>query len=47
VRDCGLHLISKLRHNAALYLPYSAGKPKRASTPRYGDQLDYHTMSEG
>lgn len=46
VRDCGLHLISKLRHNAALYLPYSAGKPKRGPTPRYGDKLDYHHLPD-
>jgi putative transposase len=41
VRDCGLHLISKLRHNAALYLPYTGVKPKRGPTARYGDKLDY------
>lgn len=40
VRDCGLHLISKLRHNAALYLPYTGSKPRRGPTPRYGDKLD-------
>lgn len=44
VRDCGLHLISKLRHNAALYLPYSGSKPKRGPTPRYGDKLDYRNL---
>ena len=56
VLDCGLHLISKLRHNAALYLPYSGGKPRRGPTRRYGDKLDYRhlpsaarcqTVSEG
>jgi hypothetical protein len=40
VRECGLHLISKLRHNAALYLPYTGAKPRRGPTPRYGDKLD-------
>lgn len=44
VRDCGLHLISKLRHNAALYLPFSGPKPKRGPTPRYGDKLDYRHL---
>ena len=44
VRDCGLHLISKLRHNAALYLPHSGSKPKRGPTPRYGDKLDYRNL---
>lgn len=41
VRDCGLHLISKLRHNAALYRPYAGDKPRRGPTPRYGDKLNY------
>ena len=44
VRDCGLHLISKLRHNAALYFPYHGPKPKRGPTPRYGDKLDYKAL---
>jgi hypothetical protein len=44
VRDCGLHLISKLRHNAALYLPYTGSKPPRGPTPRYGDKLDYRHL---
>ncbi len=46
VRDCGLHLISKLRYNAALYLPYTGAKPKRGPTPRYGDKLDYKALPE-
>lgn len=41
VRDCGLHLISKLRHDAALYQPYAGDQPRRGPTPRYGDKLDY------
>jgi len=45
-RACGLHLISKLRHNAALYLPYSGSKPRRGPTPRYGDKLDYTTLPQ-
>lgn len=45
-RACGLHLISKLRHNAALYLPYSGTKPRRGPTPRYGDKLDYMTLPQ-
>jgi putative transposase len=44
VRDCGLHLISKLRHNAALYFPYTGRKPRRGPTPRYGDKLDYRHL---
>jgi putative transposase len=34
VRDCGLHLISKLRPNAALYFPYTGSKPRRGPTRR-------------
>jgi len=41
VQECGLHILSKLRHNVALYLPYSGPKPKRGPTPRYGNKLDY------
>ena len=41
VRQTGLHLISKLRHDAALYRPYRGAKPQRGPTSRYGDKLDY------
>lgn len=56
VREVGLHVVSKLRHNAALYLPYTGDKPRRGPTPRYGDKLNYdalpaaalvHTRTEG
>lgn len=39
VRETGLHLISKLRHDAALYLPFTGAKPPRGPTPRYGVKL--------
>jgi len=41
VRECGLHIISQLRHDAALYLPYTGPKPARGPTPRYGERLNY------
>lgn len=41
ILGCGLDLISKLRHDAALYLPYTGPKPARGSTPREGQKLDY------
>jgi hypothetical protein len=44
VRRCGLHLISKLHHNAALYFPYTGPKPRRGPTPRYGAKLDYAAL---
>jgi putative transposase len=44
VRECGLHIISKLRHDAALYLPYTGPKPARGPTPRYGEKLKYNHL---
>jgi len=44
IRRCGLHLISKLHHNAALYFPYTGAKPRRGPTPRYGNRLDYTAL---
>ena len=44
VRETGLHIISKLRHDAALYLPYTGPKPPRGPTPRYGEKLNYHQL---
>jgi putative transposase len=41
VQHTGLHIISKMRHDAALYLPYAGAKPRRGPTPRYGDKLNY------
>jgi putative transposase len=36
-----LHLVSKLRHDAGLYSPFSGPKPKRGPTPRDGEKIDY------
>jgi putative transposase len=44
VRECGLHIISKLRHDTALYLPYTGPKPARGPTPRYGEKLNYNHL---
>jgi putative transposase len=41
VRQAGYHLISKMRHDAALYLPYTGPKPRRGATPRYGEKVNY------
>ena len=40
-RQCGLHLISKLRHDAALYLPYDGPYRGRGPHRKYGDKIDY------
>ena len=44
VRQSGLHIISKMRHDAALYLPYTGTKPARGPTPRYGEKLNYRNL---
>ncbi len=41
VLGCGLHLISKLRHDAALYFPYAGPYAGRGPRRQYGDKLDY------
>lgn len=40
VRQCHLHLISKLRHDAALHFAYAGPKPNRGPTPRLGEALN-------
>jgi putative transposase len=44
VQQTDLHIISKMKRNAALYLPYSGPKPKRGQTSRYGDKLNYQHL---
>lgn len=41
VRQCSLHLISKLRCDAALYFPYQGPQKKQGANKKYGDKLDY------
>jgi len=42
VRQCSLHLISKLRGDAALYFPYDGPQKKRGANKKYGDKLNYN-----
>jgi len=42
VRQCNLHLISKLRYDTVLYLPY-LGESKRK---KYGERLDYQALPD-
>jgi IS4 transposase len=45
-QQCGLHLLSKLRHDSALYCRY-AGPYAGCGTPRqYGDKIDYAALPE-
>jgi putative transposase len=41
VRRCGLHIVSKLRRNSALYLPFTGEQKKRGRHRKYGDRLDF------
>jgi hypothetical protein len=44
VRQCGLHLISKLRCDSALYLPYAGPYQGHGPHRTYGDKLDYRQL---
>ena len=46
VRQLGLHLISKLRYDSALYLPYSGPYAGRGPRKKYGEKLHYQDMPE-
>jgi putative transposase len=44
VRQVGLHLVSKLRYNSALYFPYAGPYAGRGPRRKYGKQLDYRNI---
>ncbi len=46
VRQCDLHLISKLRCDAALYLPYAGPYAGRGPRRKYGAKLDYRAIPD-
>jgi putative transposase len=46
VRQCSLHLISKLRYDAALYFPYEGEQNKRGANKKYGDKLNYNHIPD-
>lgn len=46
VQQCGLHLISKLRCDAALYLPYEGPYQGHGPHRKYGDKLNYRQLPE-
>lgn len=39
-RQLNLHIISKLRHDSALYIPYKHPDPNKSSKRKYGDKID-------
>jgi putative transposase len=46
VRQIGLHLISKLRHDSALYLPYTGPYSGRGRRKKYGDKINYQDIPD-
>ena len=46
VCQCGLHLISKLRYDAALFFPYAGPAPKRGPKPKRGAQVDVRQIPD-
>jgi hypothetical protein len=41
VLQCGLHLISKLRHDAALYFRYDGKQKRKGPRKKYGQKINY------
>ena len=46
VLQCGLHLISKLRCDSALYFVYEGPQKSRGPRKRYGQKIDYYNIPE-
>lgn len=46
VKQCQLHLISKLRADAALFLPYTGSSSKRGPRPRLGERVNVRQIPE-
>lgn len=45
-RQCNVHLISKLRCDSALYLPYAGSYSGRGAPRKYGSKLDYRSIAD-
>jgi len=46
VLQTGLHFVSKLRYDAALYEPFTGKYCGRGARPKYGDKVDVHKMKK-
>jgi putative transposase len=46
VRETGLHLISKMRSDAALYLPFEGEHKKRGPKPKQGDKINVRALPD-
>ncbi len=45
-RQVNLHIISKLRHDSALYIPYQNSDPNHRSRRKYGDRFDWRNIPQ-
>ncbi|NJR76933.1 MAG: transposase [Scytonema sp. CRU_2_7] len=45
-RQVNLHIISKLRHDSALYIPYQHSDSNKRSRRKYGDKIDYRHIPD-
>ena len=43
-RSCGLHLVSKLRCDSVLFLPYAGAYSGHGPHRKYGDRLAYRAL---
>ncbi len=46
VRQCKLHLISKLRHDAALFFLYDGAQKNKGPKRKYGNKVDYGNIPD-
>jgi putative transposase len=46
VRQCGLHLISKLRYDAALHFVYDGQQKRTGPRKKYGQKINYRQIKE-
>jgi putative transposase len=46
VRQCGLHLISKLRHDAALHFVYQGAYAGKGPPKKYADKINYAKLPD-
>jgi putative transposase len=46
VRQCGLHLLSKLRYDSALHIPYEGAYCGHGPHCKYGNKLDYRHLPD-
>jgi len=46
VLQCGLHLVSKLRYDSALYFRYDGSQKKKGPRRKYGQKVDYGNIPD-